>query len=191
MVDQQLVIAQFRTWFDAFQDYDFDPQGRLNVYGTVIAKHPHRHIHNNRLPFRFGRVEGDFNVSYCGLNTFEGMPYYVKHTCWISHNSATTLVGLPNHCNSLVMEGLSELASFEGFPEQVDLCRFTWYPQQPLLRLLQAKRIQLGITQMTPADNPARKVVDILKNYAGQGQKGALACAAELAKAGFKDNARW
>lgn len=191
MVDQQQVTAQFQTWFNAFQNYDFDPQGRLNVYGTVIAKHPHRDIHNNRLPFRFGRVEGDLNVSYCGLSTFEGMPYYVKDTCWISHNSATTLVGLPTHCKNLVMEGLSELASFEGFPEQVELCRFTWYPQQPLLRLLQAERIQLSITQMTPADNPARKVVDILKNYAGQGQKGALACAAELAAAGFKDNARW
>jgi len=187
MVDQQQVIAQFQEYFDAFQNYDFDQEGRLNVYGTVIAKDQYlSRMPNKQLPFRFGRVEGDFNVSYCGLNTFEGMPYYVKHTCWISHNPATTLVGLPKHCNNLVMEGLSELASFDGFPDQVDLCRFTWYPQQPLLRLLHAKRLQLGIP-----DNPARKVVDILKNYAGQGQKGALACAAELAKAGFKDNARW
>jgi hypothetical protein len=157
------------------------------VNGDVLAKDPQLGMPNNQLPFRFGRVEGNFDVSYCGLNTFEGMPYYVKRNCWIKYNKATTLVGLPDQCMDLVMEGLSELESFEGFPHRVRLCTFTWYPQQPLLRLLQAKKLQLSLWH----NDQARTVVDILNIYAGQGQKGAIACAAELAQAGFKANAKW
>jgi hypothetical protein len=39
--------------------------------------------------------------------------------------------------------------------------------------------------------NAPTPIVEILNKYVGQGKSGAIKCAAELIKAGFKDNARW
>ena len=55
----------------------------------------------------------------------------------------------------------------------------------PLLRLLFIKNLKLIRINNAPKD-----VVNYLNKYIGKGPGGALACAAELARAGFKGNAR-
>jgi hypothetical protein len=60
----------------------------------------------------------------------------------------------------------------------------SYSPTLPLLRCLLAKKV---VT--TKPENST--VQDILNQYAGQGEAGAFACGAELATAGYKENARW
>jgi hypothetical protein len=53
----------------------------------------------------------------------------------------------------------------------------------PLLRVLVARQIFIDYIPIP--------LNDIIQKYAGQGRKGSLACAAEMARAGYKENARW
>jgi hypothetical protein len=47
------------------------------------------------------------------------------------------------------------------------------------------------IWALLATDIPVEPVNSIMNKYLGQGKPGAIKCAAELIKAGFKDNARW
>jgi hypothetical protein len=61
------------------------------------------------------------------------------------------------------------------------------------LRCLNAKEIDLKAISWGDQNMWARyrNANRIMEKYQGQGQAGAMACAAELAQAGLKENARW
>ena len=98
-------------------------------------------------------------------------------------------MGKEYHC-----DGNNQLTSLEGLPETLKGVFFvSWNPKLPLLRSLVAKEIDLrGDLSFTNAKyGEMFQVRDILNKYAGEGKVGALKAAAELIRAGFKDNARW
>ena len=203
VVDEQQVLNTFVKYFAEAnivmgrQQWSFDNQGRLNIKGHVTVRKEYTvaqggtGLPNGRLPLRFGRVHGDFNVSGCELTTLKGCPLHVGGLCFVSNNPIPSLEGAPQLVDYLfVMQDLTQLTSLEGFPAQIEICRFDWRHNLPLLRLLQAKKLILGNPGPSHS-SPANRCFEILKGYAGQGEAGAFTCGAELADAGYKENARW
>jgi len=201
VVDEQEVLERLVNYFVQGQQlvkdkrYSFDNQGRLNIKGSLDAMPGLLSIYggvgfpDGKLPIRFGTVSHNFDVGGCRLTTLEGCPTYVGLLCSVADNPLETLVGAPSRVDyGFSIQNLPNLKSLEGFPESVFMCRFTWQPDLPLLRLLQAQRLEMD-------DYSLRKepglCLEILQKYAGQGEAGAFACGAELATAGLKENARW
>ena len=87
--------------------------------------------------------------------------------------------------------GLKDLSCLPD--ESFEKIRITWYPDLALLRCLNASRIDLEPSSWSDPSMSARyhKAMEILFKYEGQGQSAAMVCAAELAQAGLKANARW
>jgi hypothetical protein len=117
----------------------------------------------SQLPVRFGHVSGNFYCSYNSLTSLDGAPRSVGGNFMCHNNSLTTLDGAP--------------ASVGG-KFYVD-----YNTSLPLLRLLQYKA-----TMIYDAPSVAKQ---ILHKYAGTSKRGMLGAAAELTKAGLRDNARW
>lgn len=116
-----------------------------------------------QLPVEFDDINGHFNCEDNYLTSLKGAPVQT---------------GLYFSCKN------NPLESLKGLPLKVGaLCWVTWTPQLPLLRLLQLTWIRLP--------EAPQAVDDIINKYLGQGKSGALKCAAELIKAGYRDNARW
>jgi len=129
-------------------------------------------------------VGGDF---YCGSNdltTLEGAPKSVIGMFECGLNRLTTLEGAPNSVGGDFLCTLNKLTSLEGLPAVKGTLYLSYSPTLPLLRCLLAKKV---VT--TKPENST--VQDILNQYAGQGEAGAFECGAELATAGYKENARW
>jgi hypothetical protein len=204
MVDEAAILENFKKYFEgggrlvADNNVHIDAKGQLNVMGNVSVKprytaHESAGLPYGKIPVQFRTVSGSFNVSNCGLKSLEGCPTSVGNICRISNNPITTLHGAPQSIAYLfVMEDLPQLTSLEGFGSDVNICRFSWQANLPLLRLLMAKRLILGTDHLSePPNSPAKRCIQILTKYAGEGKRGAIRCQKELIAAGFEGNARW
>lgn len=200
MVDQKKVLALLVKNFDRGRQivqgdwYDFDSEGRLNVFMdlTYIGRSaPELGAH--QLPIVFGKATKSFSANYQNLTSLEGFPYYVGGGCSVRGNPLRDLVGAPSTVmGRFDIEYVDTLASLEGFPDAAGAVRFSWREDLPLLRLLNAAKIDVGINQeVAPASSPVQRCWQILKRFQGQGEAGAFSCGAELAAEGFKENARW
>jgi hypothetical protein len=148
----------------------------------------------DRLPVKFGKIAGHFNMSYVGLTSFEGFPRVIEGDCWCTENKLTSFEGAPQYIKGsfFVQDNLISLIS--GFPEFVGgLVNMNYNEKLPVLRLL---NVNGGII-LGPSSWPDQKkgdyatVQNILNKYKGQGKKGMLGAGVELTRAGYKDNARW
>lgn len=74
-----------------------------------------------RIPFKFGKVDGDFTLSGGHLETLEGCPTSVGGDVFIIHTVITSLVGLPNEIggNCSVAHN-KKVASLEGIPAKIN-----------------------------------------------------------------------
>jgi hypothetical protein len=112
------------------------------------------------------RVEGYFNCAKNQLTNLTHAPEWVQDNFTCHQNPLTSLTGIPVHVGSAMW--------------------LTYNAQLPLLRTLVAQEVQfMNIT------HDSGNVAYILNKYMGQGKPGAIKCAAELIKAGYKENARW
>lgn len=150
-------------------------------------------------------VNGDFDCSYNKLKSLIHGPRDVGYNYDCSHNQLTSLEHCPPvHselvCNNNLLSSLASappcdllyaidnpIQSFEHTPSHINHVVVTYQPRVPLLGLLSVKKIEL----LKPNGSHVEQLEAIMNKYAGQGQQGALACAAEMADAGFKENARW
>jgi hypothetical protein len=162
----------------------------------------------SKLPVQFGSVGGDFYCQYNKLTTLEGAPTSVGSVFYCNNNQLITLQGAPSSVggsfscsgnNLTTLEGApksvggdfychyNKLTTLKGAPSSVGSVFYCAYNDNlPLLRLLLIKNINK--IEFLKINNII--VENILNKYLGQGKAGALQCAAELAKAGFKGNAR-
>ena len=134
--------------------------GRVDVDGDCVLTSK-----CNTLPVKFNKVSGGFRCNNNQLTSLQGAPTSVGGSFYCAGNKLTTL---------------------EGVPQSVSGDFYCEYDSSlPLLRLLFIKNLKLIIINDAPED-----VVNCLNRYIGKGPGGALACAAELIKAGFRKNAR-
>lgn len=202
MVDVKLIKQLLKKHFRTEGVVTIDDQGLVNVMGSVGIK-----VKNlPQLPVRFGKVEGHFFCEECDLESLTGAPHWVGGDFWAQYNNLQSLEGGPTHVGnnfhvfSNKLTNLlhapthvggdflcyyNRLYSLQGFPEHgVKKFSFTYTPHIPLLRCLTAQSVSLGY------DAP-KQVQLIVDAHQGQGKAGAIKAAAELIKAGYKENARW
>jgi hypothetical protein len=126
---------------------------------------------------------------YCNgnqLTTLEGAPTSVGRGFYCYRNRLTTLEGAPTSVGGNFNCDNNQLTTLEGAPTSVGgEFHCSYNNSLPLLRLLLIKDVKQLFFY------PNNVIVEnILNKYLGQGRGGALACAAELTKAGYKGNAR-
>jgi hypothetical protein len=131
------------------------------------------------------KVDGDFWCFNNQLTTLEHAPQRVDGTFDCGFNQLTTLAHAPNSVGVDFNCSGNKLTSLEGLPVVPGTLYLSYNPTLPLLRCLLARQVQF---QPTLKD---KTIETILNQHAGQGEAGAFACGAELATAGYKENARW
>lgn len=150
-------------------------------------------------------VGGNFKVEGNDLTSLQGGPTHVGKNYNVSNNKLTSLAGAPQHVlgnfkcyqnnlqdltggpvrveGGMICDG-NELTSLAGAPEHVGgTFKIDYKLNLPLLKLCLYKNFILSMK--------LDQVQEILVKYAGSGRPGALMAAAELIRAGYKENARW
>jgi len=204
------VIRQITIHFNIDGKYKVDPKtGIVNVQGDVNLSVNSR---IKELPVEFGTVTGNFICLKSQLTTLTGSPQQVHGNFWCAYSPINTLEGAPAHvggeidvryCNLKNFVGApthvgsnfwgrrNPVESLEGLPAQIPgELDFDWNPTLPILRSLIAKTVDAKAYGYHDYEH-AEQVNAILNRHAGSGKSGAIACAIELVKAGFKGNARW
>jgi hypothetical protein len=136
------------------------------------------------LPVSFGRVSGSFWCTNHDLNTLVGSPTEVGKNFWCEANFLRNLEGAPKSVGANFDCSNNQLTTLDGAPLSVGgNFEVDYSSLLPLLRLLQYNHIHVA--------NAPKVVTQILNKYAGTGKRGMLGAGVELARAGFKANARW
>jgi hypothetical protein len=151
------------------------------VHGDV---YPSNLFKTKQLPVQFGEVGGHFICSGMGLKTLVGAPHRCEGDFDCTHNSLTNLMHAPSYVDRGFWCVHNPLTSLEGIPEHVG--GSVWCmpsPQLPLLRLCMYAHVDF--------DGWGISLRNIMQKYVGTGKPGAIKCAAELVRAGYKENARW
>ena len=183
MVDKKQIMDFLKQYFDTTGEITIDDEGLVSCKGNVELKEELKH---KRLPVSFDRIYGYF---WCGnnqLETLAGTPRYVRGNFMCTNNQFTTLEGSLNRVGGdFWCFNNSSLRSLEGLPDISGTLRLSYSPTFPLLRCLLAKKVQFY------PNREDKTIENILNQYAGQGEAGAFSCGAELASAGYKENAKW
>ena len=187
MVDKDKIMRLLNQYFITTQEVSIDDQGLISCTGGVTLKEEHK---LERLPVAFDRVGRFFNCSRNQLKTLEGAPNNVGGGFYCSDNQLITLEHAPTSLSGNFWCNGNKLTTLEGLPAVKGVLQLSYSGTLPLLRCLLAEKIEFF--PIAFFSTPEEKTVgNILNNYAGQGEAGAFACGAELASAGFKENAKW
>lgn len=144
---------------------------------------------NGELPVKFLRINGDFSVSGAKLKTLKGCPEIIDGTFSLSYNNLTSLEGGPKEVYGEYLCVNNPIESLNGLPTQVtERIVLDFNDELPMLNLLFVKDLKLF--EFNGGPEQSIQVEQILNKYLRQGRKGAILCAAELTRAGFKGNAR-
>lgn len=130
-------------------------------------------------------VGGNFCCNNNQLTSLAHAPTSVTGDFWCNNNQLTSLAHAPASVGGAFYCENNPLETLEGLPIKMTSLKISYSPNLPLLRSLGAQSIQFD----PPLRDPT--LGEILNRYAGQGEAGAFACGAELANAGYKENARW
>lgn len=187
-------------------DFSVDIEGLISVNGSVI---PSGGKKLDKLPVNFETVNGRFACDNMGLTTLEGCPKYIKgnfncrdnklesfyggpeeversFVCANNEIPLKNLIGSPKRVQHFILQ--TPIESLEGLPEIIrGKIEILNNETLPLLRLLFVKELKMiRIIDLINHD----ELEDILNKYIGQGRAGAIQCAAELTRAGYKGNAK-
>jgi hypothetical protein len=198
-------VQLMRVWVD-------EDTHAVNVKAhTIILKV------KKRIPIRMGLVQGKFNCDKCELESLENAPHTVTDNFSCYGNFLESLQGGPSAVGESSMgggsyscsinflknfeaaptqftgyfvavgqmgEGLTSVAGLPPDARQVDI---TYQKQLPMLKLLNQQSVH--VRQSLTAD--LHPITDILDKYKQQGKPGAIRAAADMIRAGFRENARW
>lgn len=108
----------------------FDKNAHINTYmfdddGEELIIHASGNIDlsNNqidKLPYKFGSIDGDFNISNCDIGSLSNAPYEVKGDFIVSNNPIKTLLNCPEYVGrNFDIQGCNQLTSFLCGPQEV------------------------------------------------------------------------
>jgi hypothetical protein len=141
----------------------------------------------NQLTDLVGGPQEVSEAYYCDRNqltSLDGAPQVVPKSFWCQQNNLTSLVHGPTEVGGNFFVQDNPLENLDGAPKQIkSTFVLTYDTKLPLLKLLHYKDLSI-------MDAP-NAIYTIISKYAGTGKRGMLGAGVELAKAGFKDNARW
>lgn len=184
MVDRDHIFRQLHNLFKVSGPYDIDQiTGVVNVQGDVQLT---KSI--TQIPLQFGKVTGRFSCGNKGLTTLQGAPQEVGANFECAYNQLTDLQGAPRHVGGDFYCYNNPLITLNGMPETIKGSMVCVYLHDlPLLRTLNCQghiTFISGTEEFTPDI-----VIEILNRH--KGRAGAIKAAAELIRAGYKENARW
>lgn len=193
MVDTKQIRALLRANFRIMGKVTIDENYKISVTGDVKLKKAG--VISPEIQFL--EVTGNFECrDNPRIQSLRGAPQIVGSWLICDNNpELTSLEGGPKSVGNWVwLVSNPQLATLDHFPEHIGgRVTVTYTKTLPLLRTLVAKQgvsFAEGHNRRYEMPPPAA-VVEILNRYKGQGQSAAVACAAALAEAGFKANARW
>jgi len=189
----ELILDKFYEYFDVSHGVRPPPQivvnpttHQIDILGLSTITQIKR---SAQFPIQFGVVEGDFRATHADLTTLKGAPEQVKGDFVVQYNKLQDLTHAPKQVEGNLFVYNNPLTSLSGIPDQIDGKIFLTYRKKlPLLRCLIPQQGVEFVQKPTPQ---IREVETILNKYKGQGRSGAIKCAAELIRAGYKDNATW
>lgn len=198
-------VQLMRVWID-------DNSDAVNVKAHSVSLRV-----KGQIPVKLGTILGNFNCHQCELESLHNAPHTValSFSCWgnrltsleggpqsvgyattlgggvysCSKNQLRNFVGAPQKEFTGYFVGINQpqLESVDGLPPDARIVDVTYDPDLPMLKLINQKKVNIR----GASGHAMYEISDILNKYAGKGQQGAIACAAELAREGFKGNARW
>lgn len=105
--------------------YTINDDGTVDVDGSVEIQKDD--VANGKLPFKFGKVSGDFDCSECELTSLEGAPRKIGGSFDCSYNKLSSLEGGPEEVGgSFYCSNNEELFSLEGAPQKIGSGNFEY-----------------------------------------------------------------
>ena len=111
-------------------NYTINDDGTVDVDGNVDLFNKGL----TELPFKFGKVSGNFNCDQNQLTSLEGSPNWVGKYFSCAHNLLTTLEGGPKVVIKNYYCECNEIFNFKGFPEDFD--KYIDFSNNPVYNLL-------------------------------------------------------
>lgn len=190
------IDKMLKTYFEFTGKYtinnnivDVDGSCALRKKNIIFEKLP---LASSNYNLKFGTINGDFSYPSNSTFSLEGGPEIVKKDFICSVNKLASLKGGPKIVNGDYLVHNNPLTSLEGCPNYVGgKITVPYIENLPMIRLLFIKGIDVIVVEWKNFDirDTATQLSNILNKYKHTGYKGALQCAAELTKAGFKGNA--
>ncbi len=151
--------------------------GGVDLYGMKLE----------RLPVRFGTVDGIFSCSYMQLTSLEGAPVTVGGYFYCSYMQLTSLEGVPVTIGGNFVCFNNRLTSLVGVHKILrQIGGGLYIAGNPITSGGIGLLLVEGLTKIV-TDQPA---FEIINRYFGQGKKGLLRCQEALHDAGFEEFAR-
>jgi hypothetical protein len=108
----------------SIENYTINSDGTIDVDGDVYIGFKY---FSNRIPFKFGRVTGNFRCEFNKLKSLKGSPYYVGGDFNCFGNELKNLEGSPEEVVGNFICSNNKLTSLEGMPLEIGgdfRCRF-------------------------------------------------------------------
>jgi hypothetical protein len=131
-------------------------------------------------------VKGQFNCEKTAITSLAYVPACKELD--VSHTPITNFEHVSDRTQEIIGWHCDHLVNLQGITSHVKDLDITWNPNLHVLRGLQAVKFILRDPQNPQPHDP---VHGIIQPFVGKGKASAIACAAALARAGFKGNARW
>jgi hypothetical protein len=181
------IIALMKRSSVSQTDYEVNNNGELDVHDSVTLGGDIK-----QLFFKFGTIDGNFDISTCGISTLNNCPSVVKGAFNCSENNITSLVGGPTevwnnyyaysthitslegfptlfHGDTINLSGCNDLVSLKGIPKEFALIglesRFGKMQPSGLIPLLFCKFDQLRIilNDVFDSDRVKRVIMDVVR----------------------------
>ena len=109
-------IEAWCEWMD-IQNYTINSQGEIDVDGEVYLNYKLGSL--NELPYKFGRVSGDFNISYNGnINSLKNCPYFIGDSFLCSYcPKLESLEGCPTDITQSFKAAYNIFPNLKGGPK--------------------------------------------------------------------------
>jgi len=205
MVNRATVTDLLYSYFHVEGPVEIQDNGMIHGPNATILDRTSQ-FPNGMLPVQFGQVH-KFHMSGTNLRSMQGFPTSCNILI-ISHNELDSWAHCPqtyeiratgnkfrdlNQIPAQVRElrvARCPLENIRDVPD-LDFLYVSFDLKLGMLPALKCKKVNLMAPEHVEPPLLRDQLQRILDKYAGQGRKGALTCAAELIRAGFKENARW
>jgi hypothetical protein len=148
-------------------NYTINPDDTIDVNGDVFLYNELGDM--EKLPVKFGKVSGNFNIRNNKLTTLEGCPYYIGSNFSCHNNRLTTIEGCPKIINGYVWCSRNTLTTLKGI-EKCEIfgdfnCQNNNIPPENYIYILTAKidgKISTGKKQINNILNTYKNEVKYL-----------------------------
>jgi len=112
-LDSNSLEAQLLNY--GIENYTITSDNKININGDVNLTL--RLVGESQLPFKFGKVTGNFECNHNKLSSFENFPDIVNGSINLVGNKFQNLKGITQNIGGDLNLSINPLKSFDGFPK--------------------------------------------------------------------------